>query len=171
MLSDHQMCLLEAVDHPDRAGLSGNAVALAFAARAGGVPSVVTALVEPRGAGRLLDGLVGRPADTVLIIRSCVEPWRDARVVDAVARTGCSVVVLAGLWTELCLSTAALAALGAGYRVLVVTDASAGLWAEAHDWAVEQMRRAGAELVTTAETVDIWAPPQAVGRRPLAVPA
>ena len=45
---------------------------------------------------------------------------------------------MAALWTEVCLATAALSALDDGYEVYMVTDASGGVTAEAHDMAINR---------------------------------
>jgi nicotinamidase-related amidase len=53
-------------------------------------------------------------------------------VVDAVAATGRKKLVIAGLWTEICVAMPAIQALDDDYAVYVVIDASGGVSAEAH---------------------------------------
>lgn len=57
-------------------------------------------------------------------------------------------LVMAALWTEVCLVMPALAALEEGYEICIVTDASGGLTREAHDMAVTRMVQAGAVPIT-----------------------
>jgi nicotinamidase-related amidase len=68
--------------------------------------------------------------------------------VDWVKSTGRKKLVIAGLWTEICLTFPVLSALAEGYEVYIVTDASGGATPEAHNMAVERMVQAGAKALT-----------------------
>lgn len=46
---------------------------------------------------------------------------------------------MAALWTEICLAMPAIQAIGEGYEVYVVTDASGGVSVEAHEMAIHRM--------------------------------
>ncbi|MNJ67828.1 nicotinamidase/pyrazinamidase [compost metagenome] len=74
--------------------------------------------------------------------------WEDEAFVAAVKATGRKKLVMAALWTEVCLTFPALEAIEAGYEVYIVTDASGGTSQEAHDMAVQRMIQAGAIPVT-----------------------
>jgi len=56
--------------------------------------------------------------------------------------------VMAALWTEICLAMPAIHALGDGYEVYIVTDASGGVSLEAHEMAIQRMVQAGAVPIT-----------------------
>ena len=58
------------------------------------------------------------------INRTFINSWEDRRVVEAVKKTGRKKLVIAALWTEMCLAMPAIHAMGDGYDVYVVTDAS-----------------------------------------------
>jgi nicotinamidase-related amidase len=73
-----------------------------------------------------------------------------------VKATGRKQLVLAALWTEICLAMPALQALGEGYDVFVVTDASGGVSAEAHEMAVRRMVAAGAVPMTWLAVLGEW---------------
>ena len=77
--------------------------------------------------------------------------------------TGRKQLVLAALYTEICLAMPALQALADGYDVFVVTDASGGVTAEAHDMAVRRMVAAG-DLISTGVRRGRWPPPARVRR-------
>ena len=77
------------------------------------------------------------------IDRTFINTWEDARVVDAVKKTGRKKLIMAALWTEICLAMPAIQAAGEGYEVYAVTDASGGVTREAHDMAVQRMIMAG----------------------------
>lgn len=55
---------------------------------------------------------------------------------------------MAALWTEICLAMPAIHALGDGYDVYIVTDASGGVSVEAHEVAIQRMVQAGAVPLT-----------------------
>ena len=52
--------------------------------------------------------------------------WDDPRVLDWLKKAGKKKLVMAGLWTKVCLSMPVLSALADGYEVYIVTDASGG---------------------------------------------
>jgi nicotinamidase-related amidase len=65
-----------------------------------------------------------------------------------VKKTGKKKIVMAALWTEICLAMPTIQALGEGYEVYIVTDASGGVSLEAHEMAVQRMIQAGAVPIT-----------------------
>src|SRR5260370_2122116 len=82
-------------------------------------------LLEERG-GYLIKGLQDVFPDQKPINRTFINAWEDPRVADAVKKSGRKQLVLAGLYTEICLAMPAIQALGEGYDVFIVTDASGG---------------------------------------------
>ncbi|MDB5801843.1 MAG: Isochorismatase family protein [Rhodocyclales bacterium] len=104
-------------------------------------------MVEDKG------GLLIKPLQDVFpeqkpIDRTFINTWEDARVVDWVKKTGKKKIVMAALWTEICLAMPVIHALGDGYEVYIVTDASGGVSLEAHEMAVLRMVQAGAVPIT-----------------------
>ena len=71
-------------------------------------------------------------------------------------KTGRKQLVLAALWPEICLAMPAIQALADGYDVFIVTDASGGVTAEAHDMAVRRMVAAGAVPITWLAVLGEW---------------
>src|SRR5205814_1960148 len=82
------------------------------------------------------------------IDRTTINTWEDERVVAWVRKSGKKKIVMAALWTEICLAMPAIHALGDGYDVFIVTDASGGVSLEAHEMAVSRMVHAGAVPIT-----------------------
>src|SRR4029077_4495956 len=82
------------------------------------------------------------------INRTFINCWEDRGVVEAVKKTGRKKLVMAALWTEMCLAMPVIHAMGDGYDVYVVTDASGGVSPEAHDMAIRRMVAAGAQPIT-----------------------
>ena len=60
-------------------------------------------------------------------------------------------MVLAGLWTCVCIVGPALSALEQGYEVYVIADACGDVSAEAHERAMERMVQAGARPMTSLQ--------------------
>ena len=85
-----------------------------------------------------------RALDRVLEIdRTTMNSWEDAEFRAAVERTGRKKLILAGLWTEVCVAFPALDAMRAGYQVYVVVDAIGGVSRTAHESAMQRMVQAG----------------------------
>ena len=124
-----------------------NVVGLAKTARLFGVPTILTTVVQDRG-GFLPEALRAACPERMPIDRTSINTWEDPRVVEAVAAEGRRKLVVAALWTEVCLATPVLHALGEGYEVYIVTDASGGTSVEAHERAVQRMVQAGAVPLT-----------------------
>ena len=82
------------------------------------------------------------------IDRTTMNSWEDPEFRGAVQATGRKKLILAGLWTEVCVAFPALDALGAGYEVYVVVDAIGGVSKSAHDSAMQRMVQAGAVPIT-----------------------
>jgi nicotinamidase-related amidase len=70
-------------------------------------------------------------------------------VLDRVKKTGKKKLVMAGLWTEVCLSMPVIDALADTYEVYIVTDAAGGGSTEGHERGVQGMVQAGAQPLTT----------------------
>lgn len=80
--------------------------------------------------------------------RTTLNSWEDPEFRAAVVRTGRKKLVLAGLWTEVCVAFPALDALREGYEVYVVVDAIGGVSRVAHDAAMQRMIQAGATPIS-----------------------
>jgi nicotinamidase-related amidase len=74
--------------------------------------------------------------------------WEDVKFVAEVEHIGRKKLVMAALWTEVCLTFPTIQAIEAGYEVYIVVDASGGTSQVAHDMAVQRMIQAGAVPVT-----------------------
>lgn len=82
------------------------------------------------------------------IDRTTMNSWEDPDFRAAVQATGRRKLVLAGLWTEVCVAFPALDALREGYEVFVVADAIGGVSKTAHESAMQRMVQAGAVPIT-----------------------
>lgn len=163
LLIDHQYLQLLAVrSHPNESVVN-NTTFLAKAARTFDVPTLLTTAFAERQA--LFEEVQAVFPEQTPIDRTGLNSWDDQRVLDWVKKTGKKRLVMAGLWTEVCLSMPVLSALDDGYQVFIVTDASGGGSVEGHERGVQRMVQAGARPLTTAayvsELMRDWARPNA----------
>ena len=147
ILIDHQPFQFAGLRSHDTQTIINNVVGLAKSAKAFKVPTLLTTVVEERG-GYLLKQLQEVFPDQKPINRTFINTWEDTRCVDWVKQTGRKKIVMAALWTEICLAMPAIHALGDGYEVYIVTDASGGVSLEAHEVAIQRMVQAGAVPLT-----------------------
>jgi nicotinamidase-related amidase len=147
ILIDHQPFQIAGLRSHDTQTVINNVVGLAKSAKIFGVPTLLTTVVEKQG-GYLVKQLQDVFPEQKPIDRTFINTWEDARVVDWVKKAGKKKIVMAALWTEICLAMPAIQALGEGYEVYIVTDASGGVTLEAHEMAVRRMVQAGAIPIT-----------------------
>jgi nicotinamidase-related amidase len=145
---DHQPQMAFGVTSIDRQLLKNNVVALAKTARAFSVPTVLTAVETQSFSGYVWPELLAVFPNQKPVERSSMNSWEDAKFVEAVKKTGRKKLVIAALWTEVCLLFPALQAIAEGYEVYAVVDASGGTSQVAHDTAVQRMVQAGVIPVT-----------------------
>jgi nicotinamidase-related amidase len=147
LLIDHQPFQLANVNSHEPAMVINNVTGLAKTAKAFGVPTTLTTVTEERG-GLIFKQIQAVFPDQKPINRTFINAWQDRRVVEAVKGTGRKKLVIAALWTEMCLAQPAIHAMGDGYDVYVVTDASGGVSAEAHNMGIRRLVAAGAQPIT-----------------------
>jgi nicotinamidase-related amidase len=155
VLIDHQPYQFANLHSHEPTVIVNNVVGLAKGAKVFDVPTILTTVIEERG-GYLIKGLQDVFPDQKPIDRTLINTWQDPKVTDIVKQSGRKQLVLAALWTEICLAMPAIQALGEGYDVFVVTDASGGVTPESHDMAVRRMVQAGAVPITWMAVVSEW---------------
>jgi len=147
ILIDHQPFQIAGLRSHDTQSMINNVVGLAKSAKMFGVPTLLTTVLEERG-GFIIKPLQDLFPEQKPINRTFINTWQDARVVGWVKKSGRKKIVMAALWTEICLAMPAIQALGEGYEVYIVTDASGGVSVEAHEMAIQRMIQAGAVPIT-----------------------
>ncbi|WP_295077515.1 hydrolase [Tabrizicola sp.] len=159
-LIDHQPWVAFPVNSITPELLTNNVLALAKTARTLAVPTVLTTINGRSGPLKdpLFQGLRALWPDVEPIDRTNTNAWSDPAFVEAVLATGRTKLVMAGLWTEVCLAQTAISALGAGFDVFFVADASGGLSPEAHERACQRMIQAGAVPMTWFAVAAEWSP-------------
>ena len=104
LLIDHQGFQFSNLHSHDPATIINNVAGLAKAAKAFGVPTILTTVNEERS-GRLIEQIPEVFPDRKPINRRLINSWQDERIVDAVKKTGRKKVIMAVLWTEICLAS------------------------------------------------------------------
>lgn len=151
ILIDYQSQMAFATRTIDVAALRNNVALLAKGAAGFKVPVVLTTVAEKSFSGPLFPELpVIFPGQPVLD-RTSMNCWEDQPVVDEINRIGKQRVVIAGLWTSVCIVGPALSAIEQGFEVYVITDACGDVSDEAHERAVTRMVQAGAVPVTALQ--------------------
>ena len=122
---DHQSGLFQTVKDISVYELRANTTALAKVAAIHQIPVIITAS-EPGGPnGPLMPEIQENAPRAIYVPRKGeVNAWDNAAFVNAVRETGKKTLVMAGVWTSVCVMFPALDAKAAGYKVYAVMDAS-----------------------------------------------
>jgi nicotinamidase-related amidase len=166
LLIDHQTGLFQTVKDIPLRDLRANTVALAKIAEQAKMPIIYTAS-EPGGSnGPIMEELAAAAPNAKYIARKGeVSAWDNADFVEAVEATGKKTIIMAGVWTSVCVAFPALQAKADGYKVFAVVDASGDMSEMASNVTLARMTQAGIIPVTTntilSETHRTWNRPDA----------
>ncbi|MBN9502136.1 MAG: hydrolase [Armatimonadetes bacterium 55-13] len=149
VLIDYQAPQVNTIRSMDSIKLVANVVALAKVAQLFKLPIVLSSVgvqsgVNPDTIPQLKEAL----PNVVGIDRTSINAWEDADFVAAVKATGRKKLIMAALWTEVCLAFPALDAIHDGFEVYAVADAVAGTSTIAHETALQRVYQAGGHPVT-----------------------
>jgi len=147
LLVDHQVGLFTGVRDIDVGQLKHNVVALAKAAKALGIPVIVTATMPDGMWGPTIPELTAALPGVPVISRTSINAWDDPNVRAAIQKTGRKQILIAGVSLEVCATFPALTLKAAGYDPRVVLDAS-GTFSETKR-TVGLQRLAGAGIPVT----------------------
>ncbi|KMZ40820.1 MULTISPECIES: hydrolase [Bacillales] len=148
ILVDHQPQMLFGVQSADRQTIINNTVGLAKTAKVFNAPIILTTVAAETFSGPIHPHIQEVFPDHKPIDRTTMNSWEDENFVEAVKKTGRKKLIMAALWTEVCLAFPVIAAIKDGYEVYIVTDASGGTTTEAHNMSIQRMIQAGAIPVT-----------------------
>ena len=155
VLIDHQPYQFANLHSHEPTTIINNVIALAKTAKVFNVPALLTTVIEERG-GYLIKGLQDVFPEQKPINRTFINAWEDPKVTDIVKKSGRTQLIVAGLFTEICVAMPAIQALAEGYEVFVATDACGGVTAEAHDMAVRRMIQAGVVPINWLAILGEW---------------
>lgn len=163
---DHQTGLFQTVKDIPVAELRANTVVLAKVAELAKAPMLTTAS-EPGGPnGPLMPELAtAAPSAKYIGRKGEISAWDNADFKKAVQDSGKRTLIMAGVWTSVCVAFPALQAKAEGYHVYYVMDASGDMSQMASQGALHRMTQAGVIPVTTnvvmGEFQRTWARPDA----------
>src|SRR5262245_37252348 len=110
IMIDHQSQMAFATKSIDTVMLRNNAALVAAGAKGFGVSTILTTVAEKTFSGPMFDEIKAAFPDAPVIDRTTMNAWEDGNVTDAVNKIGKAKVVLAGLWTSVCIVGPALSA-------------------------------------------------------------
>ena len=150
---DHQPQMTFGVANIDRQTLVNNTLVLAKSAKIFQVPVILTTVETDSFSGNMWPQITELFPENKPIERTSMNSWEDKNFVKAVEATGRKKLVIAALWTEVCLTFPAIQAMEAGYEVYAVEDASGGTSEVAHRAAMDRVVQAGAVPVTALQVL------------------
>lgn len=151
VLIDFQSQMAFATHSIDGVSLRNNAALISHAAAGFDVSTILTTVAEKSFSGPMFAEVTAAFPGQAMLDRTSMNCWEDAAVIDRVNEIGKPRIVLAGLWTSVCIVGPALSALDQGFDVYVITDACGDVSAEAHERAVDRMVQAGARPMTSLQ--------------------
>ena len=153
---DLQPQMLFGVSNFDRQTIINNNVALAKAARVFELPVILSTVETKSFSGNMWPQIQAVFPKLTPIERSSMNAWDDEKFVAAIQKTGRKKIVLAGLWTETCVTLPTIQALHDGYEVYVVEDCCGDVSQLSHDNAMKRVIQAGAKPVTVLSVMLEW---------------
>src|SRR6202451_2766225 len=167
ILIDHQVGTLKFVHTMSPETSLKNAITLAKAAKAYGMPIVLTTSQEDHAQGPTAPALQQALPEAYknrVKRTGIVNAWADPNFSAAVRATGRRKLIMAAVTTDICLIFPAISAVQEGFDVLAVLDASGSSYEVQETLARRRMEDAGVVLTTTntaiAELVQYWSTPQ-----------
>jgi nicotinamidase-related amidase len=133
--------------------LRTNTAIIAGASRIFNVPTIVTTVAEESFSGPVFPEIEEfyPQATSGYLDRTSMNTWEDEAAYQAIKGKDKQKIVLAGLWTGVCIVGPALSAMAEGYEVYVVADACGDVSPEAHERAMQRMIHAGVRPVTAVQ--------------------
>jgi len=151
ILIDHQSQMAFATHSIDAITLRNNTALVAHGAKGFGVPTILTTVAEKSFSGPIFDEIIAAFPGEPMIDRTTMNCWEDKHVTERVNEIGKPRLVLAGLWTGVCIVGPSLSALDQGFEVHVIADACGDVSDEAHNRAMDRMVQAGVRPMTSVQ--------------------
>ncbi|MDP3254529.1 hydrolase [Bosea sp. (in: a-proteobacteria)] len=151
IMIDFQSQMAFATKSIDAVTLRNNAALVSQAAAGFGVATILTTVAVDSFSGPMFEEITAAFPGQVLLDRTSMNTWEDAAVIARVNEIGKPRIVLAGLWTGVCIVGPALSALDQGFEVFVIADACGDISDEAHERAMQRMIQAGARPMTSLQ--------------------
>ena len=148
VIIDFQPVQVSSIQSRSKRELVANITALARIGKLYALPVVLSTVNVKTGRNQpTIHQIVNVLAGVEPIDRTSINAWEDEDFVRAVKATGRKKLVMAALWTEVCLVHPALDAIKEGFEVYPVVDCVGGTSSEAHDLAVQRLVQAGSKPI------------------------
>ena len=133
--------------------LRTNTAIICGASKIFNVPTIVTTVAEESFSGPVFPEIEEfyPQATSGYLDRTSMNTWEDEPAYNAIKATNKEKIVLAGLWTGVCIVGPALSAMTEGHEVYVVADACGDVSPEAHERAMQRMIHAGVRPITSVQ--------------------
>jgi nicotinamidase-related amidase len=151
MLIDHESQMGFAVKNISIEELRFNTAIVAGATKIFNIPTVVTTVAEKSFSGPVFPEVSEFYAAGAYLDRTTMNSWEDVNVYKAIVGKNKKRIVMAGLWTSVCIVGPALSAKADGYDIYVITDACGDVSKEAHEMAINRMLQAGIKTMTSMQ--------------------
>jgi nicotinamidase-related amidase len=151
IMIDHQPQMAFATRSIDIALLRNNVALVAKAAKEFAVSTILTTVAEKSFSGPIFPEIRTVFPQSEIIDRTTMNTWEDERIAQRVNAAGADKVVLAGLWTSVCIVGPALSAQDQGFEVYVIADACGDVSEEAHERAMQRMIQLGIRPMTSVQ--------------------
>jgi nicotinamidase-related amidase len=154
ILIDFQPVQVSSIQSMEKRTLVANITAVARTARLYGLPTVISTVNVATGRNQPTIHQIAEVFPEIAPIdRTAINAWEDADFVAAVRATGRKKLIMAALWTEVCLVHPALDALAEGYEVYPVVDAVGGTSRVAHEAGLSRLVQAGAKPTSWVQLI------------------
>jgi len=164
LLLDHQNGLFQTVKDVPVIELRTNAVILAKLAKLAKIPLITTASVPDGPNGPLMHEINEVAPEAIYVPRKGeISAWDNEDFVRTVKNTGRKTLIIAGVWTSVCVAFPALQAKAEGFNVYFVTDASGDPSPMASQTTVARLAQAG---IIPMSTNAVFCEIQRTWRRP-----
>ena len=144
VLIDFQSQMAFATHTIDISALRNNVSLISKGAKGFNVPVLLTTVAETSFSGPMFPELPEIFPGQPVFDRTSMNTWEDQPVIDEINRIGKRRLVVAGLWTSVCI-------VGPALSVYVITDACGDVSEEAHERAITRMVQAGAVPMTSVQ--------------------
>jgi nicotinamidase-related amidase len=151
VLIDFQSQMAFATKSIDAVELRNNAALISQAAAGFKVPTVLTTVAEKSFSGPMFDEIKAAFPGHAVIDRTSMNTWEDEHIAVEINRLEKDRLVMAGLWTSVCIVGPVLSALEQGFEVYVIADACGDVSTAAHEQAMARMVQAGARPMTSLQ--------------------
>jgi len=150
LLLDHQSGLLQTVKDVPIQELRTNVIALAKLAKILNIPVITTASVPDGPNGPLIPEIHENAPHAIYVPRKGeISAWDNEDFLRTVKKSGKKTLVIAGIWTSVCVAFPAIQAKADGYDVYAVMDASGDPSIMASQATMARLAQAGITLLTT----------------------